>query len=144
MEEHPARVAMVFAGGLGLAAYHAGVYQAFSNSHYRCTRWQGCPPERSRRLSSPAMAAIAGERLRVFWKSPFLRECEENALTSCLRLIGAIKTRPTGSHGHFRPRLPSVNPFGFHSLYDMNPFGSAFRSWSTSADLTVVTFTFAL
>ena len=31
MEENsPATVALVFAGGLGLAAYHAGVYQAFS------------------------------------------------------------------------------------------------------------------
>jgi predicted acylesterase/phospholipase RssA len=31
MEEFSATVAMVFAGGLGLAAYHAGPYQAFSN-----------------------------------------------------------------------------------------------------------------
>lgn len=30
MESPPANLAMVFAGGLGLAAYHAGAYQAFS------------------------------------------------------------------------------------------------------------------
>src|SRR3954466_2989198 len=33
MEKSPASVAMVFAGGLGLAAYHAGAYQAFSTIH---------------------------------------------------------------------------------------------------------------
>jgi NTE family protein len=136
---------MVFAGGLGLAAYHAGVYQAFSNSHYRCTRWQGRPPERSRRLSSPAIAAIAGSNgYGSSGSHHFFGNVRKTHLRHVYDWIGAIKTRLTGSHGHFRPRLPSVNPFGFHSLYDMNPFGSAFRSWSTSADLTVVTFTFAL
>jgi len=71
MEENsPATVAMVFAGGLGLAAYHAGVYQAFS---------QKCLPLHwvvGSSAGAATAALIAGNRaedriarMRAFWNS---------------------------------------------------------------------------
>lgn len=36
-KESSACVAMAFAGGLGLAAYHAGVYEAFPSAVFRLT-----------------------------------------------------------------------------------------------------------
>jgi predicted acylesterase/phospholipase RssA len=62
---------MVFAGGLGLAAYHAGVYQAFSQ--------RSLPLHWVAGSSAGAITAalIAGnrsddriERLRAFWNFP--------------------------------------------------------------------------
>jgi NTE family protein len=35
--------------------------------------------------------------------------------------LGAIRTRIIGSPGQFHPRVPSMNPLGFRSLYDLTP-----------------------
>jgi NTE family protein len=35
--------------------------------------------------------------------------------------MGAFRTRLVGSAGHFHPRIPSLNPFVFKSLYDLAP-----------------------
>ena len=71
MQSRPATVAMVFAGGLGLGAYHAGAYQAFSR--------RSSPLHWVAGSSAGAVTAalIAGnrsddriERLRAFWNFP--------------------------------------------------------------------------
>jgi NTE family protein len=35
--------------------------------------------------------------------------------------MGAVATRLFGSGGHFAPRLPSLDPLQFRSLYDLAP-----------------------
>jgi NTE family protein len=35
--------------------------------------------------------------------------------------MGAFRSRLVGSPGHFHPRIPSLNPFAFKSLYDLTP-----------------------
>jgi NTE family protein len=122
IHEAPVTVAMVFAGGLGLAAYHAGAYQAFSN--------RGIPLQWVAGSSAGAVTAalIAGnrsedrvERLRDFWNFPPIEAVDATPLRHLYGWMGAIRTRLTGSAGHFHPRLPSFNPYGFRSLYDLAP-----------------------
>jgi len=123
MEENsPATVAMVFAGGLGLAAYHAGVYQAFS---------QKCLPLHWVAGSSAGAATaalIAGNRaedriarMRAFWNFPPIETYRPAPWRHLNGWLGAVRSRVVGSPGHFHPRLPSMNPFGFRSLYDLSP-----------------------
>jgi NTE family protein len=121
MNEPPTSVAMVFAGGLGLAAYHAGVYQAFSD--------RGEPLHWVAGSSAGAVtAALIGgnrrqhrvERLREFWNFP-TEGFNAGPWRHLSGWMGAIRTRLFGSAGHFHPRLPSLDPFGFRSLYDLAP-----------------------
>src|SRR4051794_39654656 len=121
MNESSSNVAMVFAGGLGLAAYHAGVYQAFSE--------RGHPLHWVAGSSAGAVTAalISGnktehrvERLREFWNFPS-DGFDVGPLQHLYGWAGAIRTRLVGSTGHFHPRIPSLNPFGFRSLYDLAP-----------------------
>jgi NTE family protein len=122
MQDSSPTIAMVFAGGLGLAAYHAGVYQAFSN--------RACPLHWVAGSSAGAVTAalIAGnrsdhriDRLRAFWNFPPVGHFNSASWRHLYGWIGAIRTRLVGSIGHFHPRLPSPNPFGFRSLYDLRP-----------------------
>jgi NTE family protein len=122
MNDSSATVAMVFAGGLGLAAYHAGVYQAFSN--------RGRPLHWVAGSSAGAVTAalVAGnpsddriDQLRAFWNFPPVGHVNAAPLRHLYGWIGAIRTRLVGSPGHFHPRIPPINPFGFRSLYDLTP-----------------------
>jgi NTE family protein len=61
------------------------------------------------------------ERLREFWNFPLQRRSGQPFAASVRLWMGAIRTRLTGSAGHFHPRIPSVNPYGFRSLYDLAP-----------------------
>ena len=123
MEENsPATVAMVFAGGLGLTAYHAGVYQAFS---------QKCLPLHwvvGSSAGAATAALIAGNRaedriarMRAFWNFPPIETYRPAPWRHLNGWLGAVRSRVVGSPGHFHPRLPSMNPFGFRSLYDLSP-----------------------
>jgi NTE family protein len=121
MEDAPV-VAMVFAGGLGLAAYHAGAFQAFSE--------RGLPLHWVAGSSAGAVTAalIAGnspasriERLRAFWNFPPVENVHPAPWRHLAGWMGAIRTRLTGSPGHFHPRIPPGNPFSFVSLYDLAP-----------------------
>jgi NTE family protein len=121
MEQAPA-VAMVFAGGLGLAAYHAGAWQAFSE--------RGLPLHRVAGSSAGAVTAalIAGnrdderiERLRAFWNFPPAGEIAPSPWRHLYGWMGAIRTRLAGSRGHFHPRMPAENLSRFRSLYDLAP-----------------------
>jgi len=144
------KAVLVFSGGLGLAAYHAGVYQAFSE--------RGLPLYWVSGSSAGAVTAalLAGnvaearlERLRAFWNAPPTGSFAPDPGRHLYRWLGAVKTRVLGSPGHFYPRLPSMMTFGFRSLYDLAPmkdrlarlidFGrlnsGAVRIWVTATDL---------
>src|SRR3954466_2617140 len=129
MEKSPATVAMVFAGGLGLAAYHAGAYQAFSR--------RSTPLHWVAGSSAGAVTAalIAGnrsekriERLRAFWNFPPPENYRPVAWRHLYGWIGALGTRLIGSRGHFHPRMPSMDPFVFRSLYDLSPMRERIES----------------
>lgn len=117
-------VAMVFSGGLGLAAYHAGVYQALARS--------GSPLHWLAGSSAGAVtsALIAGNRpedrigrLRAFWNFPPVERVSPSPSRHLYGWLGAIGTRLTGSAGHFFPRLPS--PVSrFDGFYDLSPMRS--------------------
>jgi NTE family protein len=113
---------MAFAGGLGLAAYHAGAFQAFSE--------RGMPLHWVAGSSAGAVTAalIAGnaqaqriERLQAFWNFPPVEDVRPAPWRHLAGWMGAIATRLTGSPGHFHPRIPPATPFNFVSLYDLAP-----------------------
>jgi NTE family protein len=121
MQDAPV-VAMVFAGGLGLAAYHAGAFQAFAE--------RGLPLHWVAGSSAGAVTAalIAGngkedrlERLRAFWNFPPSENVGASPWRHLYGWMGAIGTRLVGSPGHFHPRIPPTGPSGFRSLYDLAP-----------------------
>jgi NTE family protein len=122
MESPPANLAMVFAGGLGLAAYHAGAYQAFSRKSLPLHWVAGSS------AGAVTAALIAGNRaedrigrMRAFWNFPPIESYKPSPWRHLNGWLGAVRSRIVGSPGHFHPRLPSMNPFGFRSLYDLSP-----------------------
>jgi NTE family protein len=143
MEKSPATVAMVFAGGLGLAAYHAGAYQAFSR--------RSTPLHWVAGSSAGAVTAalIAGnrsekriERLRAFWNFPPPENYRPVPWRHLYGWIGALGTRLIGSRGHFHPRMPSMDPFVFRSLYDLSPMRERIESlidfdWLNSGEIRI-------
>jgi NTE family protein len=107
---------MVFAGGLGLAAYQAGVFEEFAKRG-RALHWVS-----GSSAGAITAALIAGSRpdlrvetLRAFWNYP-PAPSPRSHLTGWM---GALGTRMFGSFGHFAPRLPSS--VQFRSLYDLAP-----------------------
>jgi NTE family protein len=121
-KESTASVAMAFAGGLGLGAYHAGVYQAFSQRGLTLNWVAGSS------AGAVTAALIAGnrlddriERLRAFWNFPPTKQFNAHPWRHFYGWMGALKTRVLGSAGHFHPRIALMNPFTFRSLYDLTP-----------------------
>jgi NTE family protein len=115
-------VAITFSGGLGLAAYHAGVFEAFAA--------QSLPLHWATGSSAGAVTAalIAGNlesdrlaQLRRFWQSPPFDRAKPMPLQHLYGWIAAIETRLVGSTGFFRPRFPFLDPFRFRSFYDLAP-----------------------
>jgi NTE family protein len=113
---------MVFAGGLGLAAYHAGVYQGFAESALPLHWLTGSS------AGAVTAALIAGNaradrigRLQSFWNVAPVTAQTPNPGRHLFGWMGALRTRLVGSPGHFHPRIPSINPFEFKSLYDLAP-----------------------
>jgi NTE family protein len=115
-------IGMVFGGGLGLAAYHAGVYQAFSEGD--------CPLHWVAGSSAGAVTAalIAGnrsadriDRLRKFWNVSGVVARAPDPGRHLFGWMGAIRSRLVGSEGHFHPRVPAISLFEFKSLYDLAP-----------------------
>jgi NTE family protein len=122
MQNPPATVAMVFSGGLGLAAYHAGVYQSFSQRSLPLHWVAGSS------AGAVTAALIAGNRtcdrisrLRAFWNFPPIENYTPAPWRHLSGWMGAVRSRLVGNPGHFHPRIPSMNPFRFRSLYDMAP-----------------------
>src|SRR3954451_8391849 len=121
-EIETATIAMVFGGGLGLAAYHAGAYQAYAE-RLGPLHWVA-----GSSAGAVTAALIAGnrsddriERLRRFWKCPATENYSASPWQHLYGWLGAIRTRLVGSSGHFHPRIPPAGPFHFRSLYDLAP-----------------------
>ena len=121
MDDAPV-AAVVFAGGLGLAAYHAGAFQAFSERRLPLHWVAGSS------AGAVTAALIAGnaqaqriERLRAFWNFPPVEDATPAPWRHLAGWMSAIGTRLTGSTGHFHPRIPPSGPFRFVSLYDLAP-----------------------
>ncbi|MFL6818373.1 MAG: patatin-like phospholipase family protein [Bradyrhizobium sp.] len=129
MQNPPATVAMVFAGGLGLAAYHGGIYESFSRRSLPLHWVAGSS------AGAVTAALIAGNgsenriaRLQAFWNFPPAMNYRATPFRHLAAWMGAVRTRLVGSPGHFHPRIPSVNPFGFRSLYDLAPMRERIES----------------
>jgi NTE family protein len=128
LDREPSRtIGMVFAGGLGLAAYHAGVYQGFAETELPLHWLTGSS------AGAVTAALIAGNpradrigRLQSFWNiAPATAQTpnfgKPNSGRHLFGWMGAFRSRLVGSPGHFHPRIPSLNPFAFKSLYDLTP-----------------------
>ena len=118
----PGTVAIVFSGGLGLAAYHAGVFEAFA-AQLLPLHWVS-----GSSASAVTAALIAGnaegdriDQLRAFWRCPPVDRREALPWRHLYGWTAAIETRIAGSAGFFRPRSPSLDPFCFRSFYDLAP-----------------------
>lgn len=126
MIQHPAsKTAVVFAGGLGLAAYQAGAYEALNAN--------GVQPAWVSGSSAGAVTAaiIAGNspedrvsRLRSFWNLDGADASFDYPWEHMQGWMSAISAHIFGSVGFFHPRLPSFYPLGFRSLYDLAPMKS--------------------
>lgn len=117
-----ATIAIAFSGGLGLAAYHAGVYQAFTR--------QSMPLHWVAGSSAGAVTAalIAGNpeadrlgHLGTFWRCPPTDRRDATWWRHLHGWMAALETRLAGSAGFFRPRFPDTDPFRFRSFYDLAP-----------------------
>jgi NTE family protein len=129
MQDSSDTVAMAFGGGLGLAAYHAGAYEAFRRRSVRLHWLAGSS------AGAVTAALIAGnpderriERLSAFWKFPPSENHRPRPWRHVLGWAGAIGTRLVGSHGHFYPRPLPIDPFMFRSLYDLAPMRERLQS----------------
>jgi NTE family protein len=121
------RAAIVFAGGLGLGAYHAGAYQRFDQTDDFTTDWFA-----GSSVGAITAALLAGNapdsriaRLREFWSEPNIWQPLRMFASSNIRhgqnWMSAIQTRLFGAPGHFRPRTPGMPFEDFRSLYDLAP-----------------------
>jgi len=115
-------VALAFSGGLGLASYHAGVYQAFAET--------GLPLDRVAGSSAGAVAAaiIAGSAaddrqagFRSFWNMAGQPRTEQHPWRHLQGWMSAMRTHLVGAPGQFYPRIPAMDTLSFRSLYDLAP-----------------------
>src|SRR5437763_7075458 len=102
MNKPAGTVAMVFAGGLGLAAYHAGVYQSFSRRslplHWVAGSSAGAV---TAALIAGKRSADRGRRLHAFWYFPPVERDTAIPFRHLSGWLGAVRTRLVGSPGHF-------------------------------------------
>jgi NTE family protein len=130
----PPTIAIAFSGGLGLAAYHAGMFEAFAARSFPLHWVSGSSAgavTAALIAGSPAQDRVA--RLRSFWRDPPVAPDQTNAgqANRGRHLFGwmaAIETRLTGSAGFFRPRFPWLDPFRFRSFYDLAPMRERLES----------------
>lgn len=111
---------LVLGGGLGLGAYHAGVYEAFTAQplHWLC----------GSSIGAVTAALIAGSRpeqrveaLRAYWDQDGApRERRADPARHAFAWMSALSTRLLGSGGHFHPRL-TIDMTRFRSIYDLAP-----------------------
>ena len=113
--------AITFSGGLGLGAYHAGVFEAFTSF--------GSPIDWVTGSSAGAVTAalIAGgprddrlSNLRSYWRGPSSPAGAPNASRHTFAWLSSINTRVMGHSGFFHPRLPLPGSH-FGGLYDLGP-----------------------
>src|SRR5947209_339792 len=118
---------MVFAGGMGLGAYHGGAYEQFHQTKSFNLDWLA-----GSSVGAISAVLIAGnplerriERLREFWSEPSACRLLQPAVPGAPRYtqnwLAAIQTRLLGASGHFRPRIPGLPFDDFKSFYDLGP-----------------------
>jgi NTE family protein len=121
----PVNATLVFSGGMGLGAYHAGAFEALQDaSHIRPNWFAGSS------VGAVTAALIAGcntdpvDALRQFWAAGSLWTSPvelPHPFAHAQNWLSVLQTRLFGATGHFRPRL-RTNPVGpFQSLYDLWP-----------------------
>jgi NTE family protein len=121
VDEKNSKAALVFSGGLGLASYHAGAFEAFAS--------QSLPIHWVSGSSAGAVAAalVAGNatseriaRFRSFWNLSEAAFPAHHPWRHLQGWLSAVRTHVVGAPGQFSPRLP-LNPFSFRGLYDLAP-----------------------
>jgi predicted acylesterase/phospholipase RssA len=121
MADEQPQMAIVFSGGLGLGAYHAGAFEAFTSG--------GGPLDWVTGSSAGAITAalIAGSatadrigNLRRYWHGPTSPTPVPDANRHLLAWLSSINTRLVDHAGFFHPRLP-IPASHFGGLYDLGP-----------------------
>lgn len=114
--------AMVFSGGLGLASYHAGAYQAFCE--------HGLPLDWVTGSSAGAVTAalVAGNavehrvrRLESFWQVSADEPVVDHPFRRFQAWTSVARGHLVGHLDFFHVRPPSAHPLRFRSLYDLAP-----------------------
>lgn len=113
---------LVFAGGLGLGAYHGGAFEAFEGFS---TRLDWVAGSSAGAITAALVAGSPeGERLanlRSYWRTPPIGISDASPSNRHLfAWLSAIGTRLYGSSGFFHPRLPTPGS-PFTSFYDLGP-----------------------
>ncbi|WP_448033078.1 patatin-like phospholipase family protein [Bradyrhizobium liaoningense] len=113
--------AIVFSGGLGLGAYHAGVFEALSSLRSPIDWVTGSS------AGAITAALIAGSpsadrlgNLRGFWHGPDRVPAIPYASRHLFAWLSSINTRLLGHAGFFHPRIP-IPASHFGGLYDLGP-----------------------
>lgn len=116
--ERARNTAIVFAGGLGLASYHAGAIEALYERRQVIDWVAGAS------AGAITAALVAGnrpehvvDRLRAFWNLTAEARPVDHPLAHLHAWASVARSRVLGNPGHFYPRLPSIS--GFKSLYDL-------------------------
>jgi NTE family protein len=113
--------AIVFAGGLGLGAYHGGAFEAFASLSLPLDWVTGSS------AGAITAALVAGsphadrlQNLRSYWHAASGSTRGPNTGRHPFAWLNAINTRLFGQAGFFHPRLPlPASQFG--GLYDLGP-----------------------
>jgi NTE family protein len=114
-------IAVIMSGGVGLGAYHAGVYETLSK--------HGLEPSWLAGSSIGAVTAAllagspAGQRMKAlqsFWQADFGTIPARAPGGHWFNWMSALEARLVGVPGHFRPRL-NLPGKKFKSLYDLAP-----------------------
>jgi NTE family protein len=121
MAAEPTLTAVVFAGGLGLGAYHGGAFEALTSVSPHIDWVTGSS------AGAITAALIAGcpipdrlANLRGHWHAPAAPAVTTSPSRHLSAWLSSINTRLLGHTGFFHPRLP-LPSFPFTGLYDLGP-----------------------
>ncbi|MDD1518928.1 MULTISPECIES: patatin-like phospholipase family protein [Bradyrhizobium] len=113
--------AVAFSGGLGLGAYHGGVFEALTSLRLPIDWVTGSS------AGAITAALIAGSarddrlrNLRSYWHAPSSPTDVPNASRHTFAWLSSISTRVLGHSGFFHPRLP-IPASHYGGLYDLGP-----------------------
>src|SRR4051812_39574532 len=122
-------IALVMSGGVGLGAYHAGVYESLSKHGIKPNWLVGSS------IGGITAALLAGSEpgeeiklLQSFWQADFGTPVRNRSFSGhWLNWMSALEARVVGVPGHFRPRL-ALPGRRFISLYDLAPMRDRLES----------------
>src|SRR3954452_16203030 len=121
MAAEPTLTAVVFAGGLGLGAYHGGAFEALTSvsPHVDWIAGSSAGAITAALIAGCPIAARLGN-LRSYWHAPAAPAAPRGASRHLSAWLSSINTRLLGHAGFFHPRLP-LPSFPFTGLYDLGP-----------------------